>query len=81
MRIMGKFLWSIISNTRDDYQSEKEFLMTCLFSLCFLWTKKQAMSVRLECHDVEEQFILRLPPVSNFYIPEYISSVQKYSSA
>lgn len=36
MRIMGKFLWSIISNTRDDYQSEKEFLMTCLFSLCFL---------------------------------------------
>lgn len=39
------------------------------------------MSVRLECHDVEEQFILRLPPVSNFYIPEYISSVQKYSSA
>lgn len=50
---------------KNGQQSEQEFTVT-LFS--FLWTQKQAMSLKHdESQEIEEQFILRLPPVSNFY--------------
>lgn len=78
MRIMGKILYNII---RDGLQSEQEFVCSDFVFFVFMNSKKAMTLKHDESQDIEEQFILRLPQVSNVYISEWISSVQKCSSA
>lgn len=65
MRIMGKILYKITNIIRDGQQSEQEFVVT------FFFFELKAMTLKHEeSQDTEEQFILRLPQVSNIYISE-----------
>lgn len=82
VRVMGKILYNVTSATRSGQQSEQdEFLVTfCRFCFCFHELKNKEMSKSQDepPHELENQFILRLPLVRNPFISDQISSVHMY---